>query len=113
MTEMRIVLSTVPDKEAANRMARLAVESNLAACVQILPGARSIYRWQGKVEESEELLLLFKTAASKVDALRELVLSTHSYQTPEFIVVPVESASSGYLEWLFDAISGSMPPRSS
>jgi len=112
VTEMRIVLSTVPDREAAERMARLAVESNLAACVQILPGLHSIYRWQGKVEESAEHLLLFKTAVGRVDALRQLVISTHSYQTPEFVVLPVESASQDYLEWLLSSVSGPLPPIS-
>jgi periplasmic divalent cation tolerance protein len=68
--------------------------------VQILPGARSVYWWQGAIEESSEVLLMFKTTAERIEALKAAILAAHSYQTPEVLVLQVESESADYAAWL-------------
>lgn len=100
MASMKIALMTAPDSAEARTLARLAVEERLAACVQIIPGLQSIYRWRGAVEEAAELLLIFKTTDELAALLRDRMLAAHSYETPEFIVLDVEAASDGYLGWL-------------
>lgn len=76
------------------------MEERLAACVSVIPSVLSVYRWQGAVETATETLLMMKTSAEQVPALEERLRALHSYQTPEFLVLPVESGSGGYLEWL-------------
>jgi periplasmic divalent cation tolerance protein len=76
------------------------VEERLAACATIVPAVESIYRWEGKIESAGETLLLLKTAAERLDALRSRLLALHSYETPEFLVLPVESGSEAYLAWM-------------
>lgn len=99
MDEVRIVLVTAPGDEAGS-LARRLVESRLAACANLLPGATSVYRWEGRVEEARETLVVLKTVASRVDALREAVQRHHSYDVPEFLVLPVESGLEAYLSWV-------------
>jgi periplasmic divalent cation tolerance protein len=96
----RIVLTTAADPEEADRLAMTLVEEQLAACVTLIPQARSVYRWQGAVETATETLLLLKTSVAQLEALEARLHALHSYQTPEFLVLPVESGSRGYLEWL-------------
>ncbi len=96
----RIVLTTAATLEEAERLARALVEEQLAACASLVPSVQSIYRWQGAVESATETLLLLKTYAGRVPALEARLHALHSYQTPEFLVLPVESGSRGYLEWL-------------
>lgn len=98
--EARIVLTTVASPEEARRLARTLVEERLAACVTLIPGVESIYRWEGQVETSAETLLLLKTGAGQLEALEARLHALHSYQTPEFLVLPIESGSSSYLDWL-------------
>ena len=98
--QARIVLTTVADAGEAARLARALVEERLAACATILPGAQSIYRWQGEVETATECLLLLKTGLEQLPALEARLHALHSYETPEFLVLAVESGSRGYLEWL-------------
>lgn len=100
----RIVLTTTGDPLDAGRLARALVDERLAACATIIPGVRSIYRWQGKVEDSTETLLLIKTTAGQIAALQARLLALHSYETPEFLVIPVESGSPAYLEWLLASV---------
>jgi periplasmic divalent cation tolerance protein len=95
-----IVLTTTASPEEANRLARTLVEERLAACVTLIPGVQSFYRWEGQIEESTETLLLLKTGPELLDALEARLHELHSYQTPEFLVLPVESGSFPYLEWL-------------
>jgi len=96
----RIVLTTAASPDQAARLGRTLVEEQLAACATLLPGAQSIYRWQGQIESATETLLLLKTALDQLPALQARLLELHSYQTPEFLVLPVESGSPAYLHWL-------------
>lgn len=102
LIEIRI---TAPDREVAGRIARALVERSLAACVQQLPGITSTYRWEGEVEEAEEILLLVKTRAERFDAVCAAILELHPYQTPEILAVPVTSAFTGYHEWVVEQSS--------
>ncbi len=96
----RIVLTTAADAEEAGRLGRTLIEERLAACATIAPAVRSIYRWQGEIESSTESMLLLKTSQDKLPALEVRLHELHSYKTPEFLVVAVDSGSSDYLEWL-------------
>jgi periplasmic divalent cation tolerance protein len=96
----RVVLTTAADTEEASRLAHTLVEERLVACATLIPAARSIYRWQGEVEDSTETLLFLKTGPDQIAALQARLHSLHSYKTPEFLVLRVESGSQGYLEWL-------------
>jgi periplasmic divalent cation tolerance protein len=103
MTDKRIVLSTAGSEEEAQKIARHLVEHQLAACVNIVPRIESIYRWQGKVESSQEWLLLIKTTAEKFPAVRDAVRAMHSYELPECIAISVEDGSADYLQWIDDS----------
>ncbi len=96
----RIVLSTTSSIEEAQRIARSLVEEHLIACASIIPRAQSIYRWQGEIEIAEEALLLLKTAQDQLVSLEARLHALHSYETPEFLVLSVDSGSQTYLEWI-------------
>jgi periplasmic divalent cation tolerance protein len=96
----RIVLTTTANPEEAARLGRTLVEERLAACATLIPAVQSIYRWQGAVESATETLLLLKTAPDQLAALDARLHQLHSYQTPEFLVLPIDSASQPYLDWL-------------
>ena len=96
----RIVLTTVANTEEAGRLARTLVEERLAACVSLVPRVESIYRWKGNVESATETLLLIKTGAEQLAGLEARLHELHSYETPEFLVLKVETGSNPYLEWL-------------
>jgi len=96
----RIVLTTVANHEEAARLGRTLVEERLAACATLIPAVESIYRWEGKIESSAETLLLIKTSLDQIQALEARLKELHSYQTPEFLVLAVESGSRAYLAWL-------------
>ena len=96
----RLVLTTVANPEEAARLGGALVEERLAACATLIPAVQSIYRWQGQIESSTETLRLLKTGPDQLAALEARLLQLHSYQTPEFLVLGVESASHSYLEWL-------------
>lgn len=102
----RIVLTTAADADEADRLGRTLVEERLAACATLIPGVHSIYRWRGEIESSPESLLLLKTSPDKVAALEARLHELHSYQTPEFLVLNVESGSHQYLEWLQSCLRG-------
>jgi periplasmic divalent cation tolerance protein len=95
-----LVLVTAPDLKSARALARAALASRLAACVNLLPGIESHYRWQGKVESSSEVLLLLKTTRPRLVALKQLILAKHPYDTPEFVALSLDSGSKRYLDWL-------------
>jgi periplasmic divalent cation tolerance protein len=97
---VRIVLTTTANPDEAVRLGRTLVEERLAACATLIPAVQSIYRWQGEVESASETLLLLKTGAEQLAALEARLHQLHSYQTPEFLVLPVEAASQPYLDWL-------------
>src|SRR5271154_2615562 len=100
MADFQIVLSTCADHEQAERIAHRLVEQRLAACVNILPGVQSIYRWQGAVESASEVLMLIKTSSAHSNEVQSTIASLHSYEVPEFLVLPVSGGSESYLAWL-------------
>lgn len=104
MTDKRIVLTTAGSAEEARKIALHLIENRLAACVNLIPRVESIYRWQGKVESAAEWLLLVKTTAKRVPAVRDAIGELHSYELPECIVLPIEDGSAPYLQWLGDAV---------
>ena len=100
-TPFRLVLVTCGSLPEARRIARAVVEKHFAACVNILTApVESLYTWKGKLERSREHLLLIKTTDKRVKALEREVLRLHSYDTPEFLVLPIASGSPAYLRWL-------------
>jgi periplasmic divalent cation tolerance protein len=101
-----VVLVTVSSETEAKAIARALVEERLAACVNIIPGLTSIYRWEGNICEARELLLLLKTQGQKVTALRERIGHLHSYAVPEVIALPIAEGSARYLEWLDSCLTG-------
>lgn len=100
MTDKIVVLSTCASTEEAERIARQLVQTRLAACVNVLPAMRSIYRWNGVVEDAEEVLLVIKSSRPLFDELRSEITRLHSYQTPEVIALPVVDGAEPYLNWL-------------
>lgn len=104
MTDKRIVLSTAGSEEEARKIARHLVERKLAACVNIVPQIESIYRWQGKVEEARECLLLIKTTAERFPEVRDALHELHSYDLPECVAIIVSDGSSGYLNWIGESV---------
>jgi periplasmic divalent cation tolerance protein len=104
----RIVMTTVASAEEAARLGRTFVEERLAACATILPAIHSIYKWRGKIESSDETLLLLKTATDQLPALESRLQELHSYETPEFLVIEIEAGSQSYLKWLAESL-GAQP----
>jgi periplasmic divalent cation tolerance protein len=98
--EVRVVLVTAPDAETAGRLARALVEERLAACVNLVPGVRSVYRWEGRVTEDEELLLVIKTRADRTRTLAARVRDLHPYAVPEVLELAAVGGSDAYLEWV-------------
>ena len=99
-TAARIVLTTAANSEEATRLGHALVEEKLVACATLIPAIESIYRWKGKIESSVESMLLLKTHATQLTALEARLHELHSYETPEFLVLPVEAGSHAYLEWI-------------
>ena len=102
MSERIVVLSTVARAEDAERIARELVTRGLAACVNLVPGLVSIYKWKGKVEREDERLLLIKTRRERFAALREALVALHPYEVPEVLALPIEDGYAPYLAWLDD-----------
>lgn len=100
MTDKIVVLTTCSSEEEAGRLARLCIEQRLAACVQILPPMRSVYRWRGQLEQSEERLLLIKSRRGLFEALCRRLRAAHSYEVPEILALPVVDGSEDYLSWM-------------
>ncbi|MCX6597880.1 MAG: divalent-cation tolerance protein CutA [Acidobacteria bacterium] len=100
MTDKIVVYCTCPTAEDAQRLASALVEQRLAACVNIVSGVLSVYRWQGAVENSPELMLIIKTRREHFPALRAALERLHPYELPEIIALPVVDGSPGYLDWL-------------
>ena len=100
MTEFIIVFITAPNEKEAASISRTIVEERLVACVNIIPSVRSIYRWQGRVEDEQEVLMIVKTKKSLFERLQERVKELHSYEVPEIIGLPLVEGSKEYLDWL-------------
>jgi len=95
-----VCFCTCPDADTAQRIADVLVGERLAACVSVLPGLRSVYRWQGAVERADEVLLLVKTGADRLDALTARVTALHPYELPELVAVEVAGGLAAYLDWV-------------
>ncbi len=95
-----VVLITASDEDEAERIARALVEARLAGCVNIIKDIRSIYSWQGKIEDEKEVLMVAKTQKSLLDPLMGKVKELHSYTVPEIIALPIIQGSEDYLKWL-------------
>jgi periplasmic divalent cation tolerance protein len=96
-----VVLVTAPDGEAAAEIARQVLADRLAACVNIVPGLRSLYWWRGEIEESDEVLMLLKARAEDVGILTEKVRSLHPYEVPEVVATEIVSGFGPYLDWVW------------
>lgn len=100
----RVVLCTCPDAETGERIARELVEARLAACVNVVPGLTSVYRWKGEVQTDREVLLVVKTTAGAFGALREAIRAAHPYELPEIVAVGVEDGLEEYLRWIDESV---------
>jgi len=98
--EALLVVTNLPDAASARALAEHVVAERLAACVNILAPCRSVYRWQGKVEEAEEVPLLMKTSADRYAALEAAIRARHPYELPEIVAVPISHGLPDYLAWL-------------
>lgn len=101
--ECVVVLCTVPP-DAAQRLARGVVDEQLCACVNVLPAVRSFFRWEGRVDEAEESLLVAKTTAARFAALRDRLTELHPYDVPEVIALDVRDGLPAYLSWVVDSV---------
>jgi periplasmic divalent cation tolerance protein len=104
MTDKVLVLTTAGSEAEAKKIATTLVERRLAACVNILPGVESVYRWKGSVESAEEYLLLIKSTRTRVADLEVAIRELHSYDLPECIVIAVENGSEDYLKWIAESV---------
>jgi periplasmic divalent cation tolerance protein len=100
LTDVRVVLVSCGSEEEALRIARTLVERRLAACVNVVPGIRSIYRWEGKVQDDREHLLIVKTSLARIQEVTDAVRELHSYKVPETIALPVTEGAGRYLAWV-------------
>lgn len=100
-----MVLITTPNLKAAKRVAKAALQARLIACANLVPKIESHYWWQGKIEKSAEVLMIMKTSRKHLKALEKLVLAEHPYDTPEFLVLPLQAGNARYLKWIADSTS--------
>lgn len=100
---VHLVFCSCPDPDTAQRLARSLVEARLAACASLLPGMRSVYRWQGAIEQADEVLLLAKTTGDRVPALIERLAALHPYELPEVLAVEAGAGLPAYLDWVASA----------
>lgn len=100
-----MVISTFSNHDAARQFGTVVVESQLAACVNLIPGVTSIYQWKGRIEEEAEVIAVMKTTDDKLVQLEAFLQENHPYDEPEFVVLPVEACSKGYLDWVRDAVT--------
>lgn len=98
--DVMLLLCTVPDEQVGATLARALVGEGLAACVNVVPGLRSIYRWKGEVCDDPELLLVIKTVRGRMEALSQRVEALHPYDTPELIAIPVQAGLEAYVGWV-------------
>ncbi len=95
-----VVFVTAPSRKVAERLAKGILSKKLAACVSLIPGIRSWYWWKGKVASDPEVLLVIKTAASRLESLRRWIRANHPYELPEFLALPVAYGDASYLKWI-------------
>jgi len=105
MTDKIVVFSTCATEEDAIKLAEALVEARVAACVTLVPGARSIYRWRGALESATECLLIIKSDRPRFERLRASLEHLHSYEVPEVLAIPVVDGAANYLNWLQDQLA--------
>jgi periplasmic divalent cation tolerance protein len=106
MSEIRLVLCTFPDTASARQIGTALVEKQLAACVNLIPGVESVYRWQGKVENASEVLAIIKTSAAVFPAFERELTGLHPYEVPEIIALEPAAVSENYGSWLLGSLVG-------
>ena len=99
-TDAIVVFTTVASDEEAVTLTRALLDRRLIACGTLFPGARSLYRWQGKIADEREVVVMLKTRSARLDTLREAFNELHPYRVPELLVLPVEAGLDKYLEWI-------------
>ncbi len=104
MTNKKFVLTTAGSAEEARKIAHALVEGKLAACVNVIPQIQSVYRWQGKIEEAQEWLLIIKTTDAAFGRVKDAIKQLHSYELPECIAVEIKDGSPEYLKWIGDSV---------
>ena len=102
--QFALALVTAPNRRTARKLARAALQARLVACANLIPRLESHYWWQGKIEGSTEVLLLFKTAIARLPSLEQLILAEHPYDTPELIVLRLNAGTQRYLSWLRQSV---------
>lgn len=105
-TDARVVLCTVPSTHVAEQLARTLLEERLVACVNVVPTVRSLYRWQGRIEEAQEHLLVMKTGAGRYEELESRIRALHPYEVCEVIALDVTAGSAPYLAWVLGETRG-------
>jgi periplasmic divalent cation tolerance protein len=100
MTELLLVMTSLPDKDAAKELAKRMIDARLAACVQIQAGVQSIYRWEGRVCEEQEVVLVAKTTPEQWPAISALIKQNHPYDVPEIIGQPITHSHADYAQWV-------------
>jgi periplasmic divalent cation tolerance protein len=100
MTDIQLVLVNCPSSGAAANLARTLVEERLAACGNVFAGVRSIYRWEGKMQEDQEATLLLKCTVQGFEALKARIVSLHPYTVPEVLAIPIQNGHLPYLDWV-------------
>ncbi|MGZ3241736.1 MAG: divalent-cation tolerance protein CutA [Burkholderiaceae bacterium] len=100
MEEAILVLTNMPDAQSAHVLARRLVELKIAACVNILPGVQSVYRWQGEIEEASEMTVMIKTTRARYVEIESAIKASHPYQVPEIIALPIVEGLPDYLDWI-------------
>lgn len=105
-TQLLVVLVTTPTIQAARQLALTLVKEHHAACCNILPAVQSVYRWEGTIEEAEEVLMLVKTTPDQYIHLQQRIQELHPYSVPEIIAVPVVTGLKDYISWVRDAVGG-------
>jgi periplasmic divalent cation tolerance protein len=112
MTDLVIVLTTVPEGDLGDTIARRLIEERVAACVNVCAPMTSLYRWRGIVERETERQLVIKTTREHVPAVRACIAELHSYELPEFLVLAVEEGSTAYLDWVQREVSANLKSES-
>lgn len=115
MDEVTFIYATAPDPAIAHRIARAVVENGAAACVNIIPGVKSVYRWEGRIEEADEVALFVKTTARSAPRARDLIAANHPYETPAIAALSVNDSlsSKAFFEWIRAASATAKPARDS
>jgi periplasmic divalent cation tolerance protein len=98
--DLKLVLTTCGSREIADRLALALVERRLAACVNVIPGVRSTYRWAGRIEQADEFVLMIKTASKELQAIEATIRATSGYELPELVAVEIAGGSADYLDWV-------------